>query len=494
MAAVTEATGVVMVKVRSFFYAIVACGLSPVVVAQTSFNPYVEISQTYTDNLTFSPSDGDEEFITSLQPSFSFNHATSNWAADVNYQLTALAFNDRSEFDQVFHQFDGRTTVEVLANLLSLGLETNYYQRVVIPEDRLPFSAIAAASGAAGNITDVFSGSFRPVLGRDNGGFSWSLQPVLGFIDYLDDVDAINPNRRQVDAKYENVVFEIGSSADKASGFLWRTRYSYQRTDFEDEINPEFEYERLGQTLGVAVGPSVNLLATYGIESDLFESSTEAGFEETFWEASMEWEPGSFMRMELGVGERFFGETFRFSLSREVKRLSLSATFSQEPTSFAIDHLANPRGNFNLGSDIAGGDAFGIFGQTFISELFQLSARLELVNGSFSVNLYDGIRDFTDTDAEAGSRQVGIRYNRSIGRKTDLEFFGQWIRLDVQETTDRFERARIRLAFNRELSRSLSANLSFQRTERFSDFPASEFEEHSVSLGLAWRRPERIQR
>ena len=120
--------------------------------------------------------------------------------------------------------------------------------------------------------------------------------------------------------------------------------YDWQKSEYDNAL--PYKYERAGLDLGYRVARTLTLLGTFGVESDLDESSTEGGLDSSYWNAGARWEPNERTSAEARYGERFFGSSWLLDVRHRARLLEFYASYSEEPT---VETRTLSLGDFNPG-------------------------------------------------------------------------------------------------------------------------------------------------
>ncbi len=254
----------------------------PARAAEWSIEPALEVGESYTDNVELTEN-GDEDFITEVTPGITLRREAPQLQAEANYRFQNLWYADNSDFDDNFHNFDGRAGAQFLNNALTVDATANYDQQNIDPERAVGFSNLLRT----GNRTDVARAQVTPI-------YTTSIAPHLdsqllysySVVDYRN-TDDTTTNVEDSDRHFVRALF--GDLTDP--GLIdWQTEYQYSRTEFDGD-GDTFEYQRLGGQVGYAINPRTRLLFAAGKESDVEEDVGSGDLDAWYWNAGFNWAP-----------------------------------------------------------------------------------------------------------------------------------------------------------------------------------------------------------
>jgi hypothetical protein len=275
------------------------------------------------------------------------------------------------------------------------------------------------------------------------------------------------------DSDTNAVSAELGSPA-AARGFSWRASGGYTLTEFDEA--DEFEYARVAFDVGVPVGYRTRLTAQVGEESDIGEDTTAGGLDSTFWFVGILWEPSDLQSLEARVGERFFGTAYEVHWRRRGSRGEVGLDYTEEPTTSS--GVLSSEGAFVPGSRPNAG---GLDNRVFLQKRLSALATYELVRSSIEARIYSDRREFQDVGGGTESRYgVVLSYDWDFAPRTRLGATARWEQRDL-ESDRQDDEGGFGVSVTRELSRTLSAVLSFDHYLRNSD-GSDDYRANLVSL------------
>jgi len=395
--------------------------------------PRLEGAIQYVQNLRLAE-DGDPQIDTfglEVAPGIYASYSSEAFTGAMDYSLIGRLW-DESDFNDIAHRLAANGEWFAVPEWLSLRGQASYRASVIDPLISANYGRLGIFDPA--NSLDVAAASISPVLSHRFNHFVVSAQYSYGRTWFLDSGDSpVGPGfvyRR--DSQDQSAGFSLGRAPDagRLSASLY---YDWQRSEYDQAI--PFEYERAGVSLGYPIGREFWIIGDYGLESDLTETTTQGGLDSEFWSAGLRWEPRPGTSMEARVGDRFFGESYSFSLRHRARMLELSAAYSEQPT---VQTRELSLGDFDPG-DLPPGGPDVDFGR-FNSEPFV---------------------------SKAGSATIGL-----LGSRTEVRLHGFYSERDYIRETPGFGRDETSqgavLAGTRRLAAnmSLDASISYREEER----------------------------
>ncbi len=438
-----------------------------------NIQPAIGVSISHTDNLFVTVVDEVDENIGQIVPSISIEYSGLRATLDFDYQLQVVAFEERSDFDEVFHELMSAAELELVQERLFLDLDANFFQQVIDPEERLRFNTLAPTGNFADSLVAAVMPRAVQPLGR---AAELQLSYTSGIVDYSgpDQADALE------DSDYSGGEVVVQSPAD-AGRLSWRALYSNREVDYETAT--DFQFEEAYLELGYDVSSATRVIALGGYDSDVERDISAGGLDEPRWEVGVRWQGGRRNQLEAFVGERFFGSTYRFLWSYTGQRLFIDLEYDEGPTTLAEEEIARPE-SFLASGPVFDNVPLGIEVEPFIEKAGSLTIGLAGARNNLDLTLYAGEQEFIETDEQSRGRRAVLEWERRLGPVTTLFSSVDWQRIQIRETQDFFEVWFASVSLDRDISPSITARLLLRHERRTADVPENEYRENAISLGL----------
>ena len=425
--------------------------------AQQGFYGVIKAGAYYLDNpLTAAPGEAKKgDGAARLMPEVGYRRNTDTLELDVSYGLDAVQYANTDGLNSVQHKIMGRALWKALPEWLSVEANAS---RVQQSADPLGASNLNGLLGDVNNL-DVDSASFGPRLRHEFGTtllqghytFSRTRYGVKGQL-----VSGIVRNANDQDGY-------LSWGTDKDEGrFGWQVEAKHQRTTYGTNTLQPFQYDRVGVNVSVPVGSRWSVIAGAGKESDVARSASKGGLDSGLWEAGVRWTgPQNLSSFEAAYGKRYFGNSFRAAFSRQAKLLTVSASYSEEPTT-ETSRLTRAIPTFNAGIDSP-------INAPFLLKQTELTALLTGSRSSLEVQLYDRRRDFGAAGllnrGDDVRRGAFTRIARKLSSRSELSLDGSWEQVAI-EGSGSIKQGEAGLEFAHEIGANTDIILGVRRWER----------------------------
>ncbi len=453
---------------------------------------YLILGEAYTDNIALAPKAAEEEdFITRVTPGITLHQDGKRLDYDIDYYLETLWYARDSDRNGVYSNLASNGLLDVIGEQLRLQGQAAISQVNVTPEKPVSDSNIFVTD----NRSDATIWSVGPILRRPLLGQSEiDAYYLYGQVTYDDTTiqDAQRQNARVVVRQQEEAVAQLDYE------LVW----NFEQIDY-DETPQKVELQELYLQLGYRLLPELRLTVLGGLDSD-FRDPSDSSLSEARWEVGFDLELADNV-VSAGVGERFFGTSYRAAWTREVENRRFRLSYSELPTTTDLLSFRQiPSGDPD--ADPLAPDAVidrpGTVAR-FIRRRFDATFEWIGFKSSFQIQaLWDEREDVTPGDpARPGSQTpdetsygVGIEYRYSLGQRTTLTSNALWrereyaVADDIAGLTFRVEDDRLIRLFARldyELGQRTSAGfqLRFDRREGTSE-GLQDYDQFLVLLDL----------
>jgi hypothetical protein len=440
--------------------------------ADWTFTTRAALSETWTDNIALTP-DGLEESdrITGLKPGFSLGLDAQRARLQLDYDLQALWFADKSEYDDAFHQLYGTGNFKLAPETLFLDTFARYDQQNIDISGRVAYDNIFQT----GNRTDAAVFGASPYHVGRWGHWAESLVRYDYQATRFADTDDTTVNVQ--DADTHAISASLGSPA--TSRFSWKASGSYLRTEFDQA--PEFEFGRVALDVGMPVGPRTRLTATAGRESDVEEDRTAGGLDATVWYVGLAWQPNERQNFDARIGDRYYGTAWEFNYTRRDARGELELGYAENPTTasglLGRDDIFVPHSR--------PGGAPTLNTRVFLQKRLSGRAAYDFVHSRIGARIYAEERTYNDAAGDK-ERVYGtlLNYDWDVAQRTTLGANIYWERRDLPHAVRQDDCLDLGVRVTHALTRTLSGSLRAHHFMRSSDRATWEYSSNRVTLEL----------
>ncbi len=389
-----------------------------------------------------------------FSPELGYTHVTDRTEIDLNYTLDAVQYASSDGLNSAQHQAIAKALWKALPEWLSLEVNAKRFQQSADPLGRSRLDGLLGDT----NAVDVTAASFVPRLRHEFGHTTLQGYYEVSRTKY-DWKNALLAPTQLRDANDQNGYAAFGTTRDDGA-FSWKVAAEHQRTTYGTAALQPFQYDKLNAQVGVPVGARWTALAAVGVETNISQSSSKGGLDSNTWEVGARWNgPQGKTRLEVAVGERFFGKSFRAEFIREAKLLTLKGSYLETPTTETA-RLTRAVPVFAVGTDTPINDPF-------LLKQAEFSATLNGSRTSLTFGGYDQRRQFIATPLRGDDTRRGLtgRVVRHLSSRMDLAFDGSWTQVKV-DGSGQFKEAEGGLELSREVGRNTALILGARRWHR----------------------------
>lgn len=462
----------------------------------------ITVGGYYTDNVCLANRNPEGEWVGTVRPDVSLQGR----GARANLALRASAeYNSRAESDVDCSDSRGQQ----LTDRESVIPRVRFTGEVELLEDSL---FLESRANAHRSTLDPFApGGEDNLNGRDNTNIIWNyavgarLQRRLAnaadlFLRYTYD-EQFNSTNLLGDSSEDRAEFSLARRAG-ASRLSYGVAGRYSRVEYASSpFAPSFVNELASAefNVGLALSDSWQLNGLVGEEWNEYTSVLD-DIDGSFWDAGVRWTPNPRVQVDLGYGERFFGDAPRAAVRYQHKRVELTASYTRTlslPRNLrAVTQFEDPDDIFGPDPDGLPGDPLAPGGQpTFLgdgpllNERFTVGWRFNARRTNFSLTGSDSRQERTDDGAEATFSALTFTATRDLGRSLSATGRLGWNQREGRgESVSAFGEEsrgwRGGLGLTRGLGRHTSVSLAYEYVTRESDFELNDYDESRVILTL----------
>jgi hypothetical protein len=383
--------------------------------------PRIESALMFVGNINLAEDSADEIDTAGIElaPGIYTSYLSPRAQAFLDYSLIGRVFEE-SDYDGVSHLLDARGTYDVVPEWFRVHGSASYRDTVIDPTRSYNYGGSGLFADT--NLSETLTASVTPDFSHDFGDFRVDARYTYGrtwFLDQPDTGDAIIFSQYQDDSIDQLLDVSVGTRRENRA-LSARVFYEWQNSDFERTV--DYQYERAGAEAGWRLTRTISFVADGGMETDLDESTVEGGLDEVFWHAGFEWRPDERTLLDARYGERFFGNSWRASLRRETKYVTLRASYIEDPD------IETRRVGLNLDPDEIpvpnpGFDLSGFTSFPYVRKDADFSVLAEGARTKLRFDVYNHQREYIN-DFPPDEERKGGRFNalRDLGAHLYAEF------------------------------------------------------------------------
>ncbi|WP_116364740.1 TIGR03016 family PEP-CTERM system-associated outer membrane protein [Parahaliea mediterranea] len=361
-----------------------------------------------------------------------------------------------------------------------------------------PFAAGGEdALDGRGNLNTSYQYAISPYIARRLGDDA-ALLVRYRYSEEYNTEDALNDNQLQ------QAQFDLGTVPELAR-FSIGVSGTYSEIDYDERFGGEEPFNNQLSSAQVRAAFQLNRSVQFngyiGEEWNDYVSVFQDD-EGSFWDVGLRWTPNTRVTVDLGTGERFFGETPRASIAYRHKRSTLRASYQRtltydrtlrgtDPFADDVDELIDGGLPDDQGIIGEGGEETTITNSPILDERFLLTYRFTTRRTTFSVNASHSEQTRSEDGLEDTFIAAGIGVERALGARLSSYVRLTWTRREADQRRDLLapdsDNGRATLGFDYQLGQRTSVGLAYQYNERQSDNPLDEYEENRVLLQFRYQ-------
>lgn len=469
---------------------------SAAAVADWRFEPTLNASTIYTDNVNQSATKPEDAVILRVTPGFTLRSKGLRRAqATMHYGLTGVARFGGDESDDLYHNLNAVGKAELVEDFLFVDGSARVSQELI---SLLGSPADAEINNR--NRATVGTYSISPYIQKRLGTFANALARYTAS-------GAIFENNVANDSSSNS--FSAGlNSGTRFDDLSWSLDYSIRKTDYRKSVDTTFE--RVSATLGYALSRKFRVFGTVGEDTNEYLSATDTSG--SFYRVGFGWSPTRRTSLEASGGESYFGPVYGLSASHRTRQTRWDVRYSEDvsdisrllidPDSIQAIYQCPP-GTIPLTSKEAQDLDCVLVGYTFGTSLAnnvflakQLTASVAWEMGArttVSLRLSDLTREFqTSTQGEDRVQTVSGMLTYRLSPQTSATG-GLSLTRNSLDSVAMGGAAReddilsFSLGLNRRFTDQLNGALVFRHTQRDSNAANSDYDENRLTATVGMR-------
>lgn len=481
-----------------------ACISVPLNAAEWTTSASVTPGVTYTDNVCLSADNEQSEWIGLVTPAgtvkadgnranLSIDGAVEvNTLSDSKLENRGCTGGDFGNREQFAPRLNGNADAIIVENWFYIDATAYIDQNQVTPYA----SGGGDSFDRTGNTNTTYTYSVSPYISRR---FKDTAELNLRYTwdDQYNSTDAV---RDSTEESWQALV----SSVPGVSSFSWGlqgdySNVSYSNSPVESENNEDSELKSAQFDLGYQLNRRWQLNGFYGREWNDFVS-TRDDIDGDFWDVGLRWTPNARTTVDAGVGDRFFGNNPRFSITHSHKRSAFDASYAKTLTyDRDIRTLSDsPPGNpdFPPPPGVDPG-LTTITNSPILDERYTLGYSYQGLRTGFGVSAFQSEQTQQNGSSQTGFtestyRGVTVSANRSLSQRTSLNASLNWNEQEPKKSAndiggnfiDSSETWYGSLGIAHQWSERTNLGLNYLYTDRQSDNDFNSYTENRITLDL----------
>jgi uncharacterized protein (PEP-CTERM system associated) len=432
----------------------------------------INTSVVYTDNVNLVTTGKESDLTPTLTPSISLHGKGAR--ATIDLTAAAEINGQGGSNDSINPRLQADAKAELFERVAFIDLNATATQNAIEP---------LAVSGSGnlnnrGNKTTTYSYKISPYLKSRFKG--------LADMELRYTYNDLNHSEGSVgDTSSEAVNLSIASGPDFKI-FTWGVNASNKVTD--NEQGQVSELSSADFDLGYQLNRRWRVTGSIGTESNDF-NSTRSNRDGSRWDLGAVWTPNKRTVFDFGFGNRFFGDTKRFSFTHTGKRSTLTASYSQDltdsSTQLSDQSVFQPTSTVNGVPFPLSQNSSTINNSTFVNDQLTINYSLKGRRTTLSLNGNISEQTYQDSSREVSLLGLGVSVNRQLSGKISGDLGLNWNESEETGTAStQSDTWRLSAGVNQELGPKTNLRLDYSFTDRSSNQSGQSYEENRLSLTL----------
>ncbi len=470
-----------------------ALGASSALAGDWEVEPRIRDELSYTDNVTLAQDDEESELVNTVTPGLRVTGEGRRASLELDYQAEALFHANDSERNEIIHELGADGSIELMREQLFFDANASRSEDVVAAGESVPDSNVFD-TGARDSVTTYGLG---PRLEYELGTFAGLRASYRR--------QGVHQDESDLDTETDTIEARL-ASGPRFRTWGWSVRFEREDESSEREQggsarglgDDDRRFQRVRGELTVGAGRRTELFAAAGNEDNEFQSAQFDEIDGDFWEAGFRWNPRRRVSVEAAIGERFFGDTARASISAQGQALSVRLSYQEELTtesSLRIERseqlVRDPDGNIILGPEgepvTTAVPVPTLRDETILEE--RASARVAWQRGHSAVafNVVATEREFQESGFTEGSEGVDVSYTWTRLVRTVVSASVGFTEQDLGRVDRSEEFLTVRLGATRDLGSELTASMSLEASQRDTTNGGTDYDATRISAALEKR-------
>lgn len=428
--------------------------------------------------------------VVEIRPFISSTRSGSRIRVGFNYGPAALWYPGNSEWNDIRHVLDASVKTEVVERYFFVDVVAKANQALISPIRGTGFDSVANSSA----FTQTASISVTPrfILPIAAGRFaSVRFSPGIGAVATAATTGSNDANR----TPFTDTRFDIVSGS-MFTRLPWSI--NLRRRLFNADTDQGFGSYYV--QVGYIFSPRYRTDLRLGYSSGDYTASdgNDGG---ALWELFFRWTPRPSAFFEVGTGQAYYGNLFRFRADYRHKRWALRSSYDvevQDATTAILEQEIVPTEDLfgePILDPITGDNVVdaaittpALIDDTFLRDRLQLSVAYNKGRNQASWYWWVTRRDYNSSDLDTMDNQTRFTYTRRLsGRLSASAVVGLWDHSEQQDSIFDFWQNGVDFRVNYKLGPQSSLGARIGRQQRDSDLPGGSFSENRASMNFTYR-------
>lgn len=452
--------------------------------AEWRFIPSVDLTETYTDNVTLSSDSGSEsDWISQINPALSLTGKGRELELTFGYRMQNILYAGDSDRNNTNHQLNTALKATLAPRWLFLDASSTLSQQVLNPDEKVSVGNLGVVSGRE----DVLTSSISPYIATRLS------NRVLGDIRFTHDRVSYSGNTA-ADSSSEQVSLSL-KSAKALGSWTWALRYTEQDINYSGQSPlPNREDAKIRDSvldLGYQLSAKIRVTGQAGYENNEYQLSTNSETPQgRYWTLGAVWSPGSQTTLAVSGGHRYFGRTWMLDWSHQARRNNWQLAYNEDISSrrqllLDQDSLSALDPSI-LEQPVTLEDLLVPTDEVFIDRRASFHWTMSHRKSTTTFQLNRSRKEFQESDVTETTTGIDLAWDWRVSRNGEFH-----ANIGSQETerdtgNDRYKLANI--SYEKQLGKHVSSSFDFRNVRRDTSGASNSYSENqlSASLRMSW--------
>ena len=431
--------------------------------AEYRFTPGLSLSTIYIDNAyTLFGEEKTSDTIYEVSPQFQLAANGRQMDVSASYKMQALKY-DKADENEVNHQVDARTNIEVLKENIFLDADVNRKKFIIDYNE----PGLLDDYSLTTNKTDITTYHVTPQLKlRLWNGATMEVKKTFTQIEYGEE--------EKTRYKKEDI-YAIARTETLGGDLLLGLNYKESK-----DKSTDFEYRQEFASIAYSLTQKIKLFSEYGHEFTNRNTSLTTN-ESIYVKNGVTWIPSSRSKLELSHGKRGFGKTSSLDAVFKSKTKVLNLSYSKDITSDAIrygEQISEEQ------DSLPGNELPGLDNRLYIREVYKLKLSKSTAKTLLGINYSKEKRGFEDGAQNEEHNNYKIDGAWRASSKTS--FVISYAENKIEFETTGFENSTTSkiIGVSRKLRRTGNLSLNYSKSQQQFYNGFAKYETQIVKLSL----------
>ena len=452
--------------------------------AEWRFTPSIDLTETYTDNVTLISGSGSEsDWISQINPALSLTGTGKNLELAFGYRMQNILYAGDSDRNNTNHQLNSNVHATLAPRWLFLDASSSLSQQVLSSSDNVSVGNLGVVDGRE----DVLTASVSPYIATRLGSYVLTDLRFTHDRVFYSGTGAADSSSDQVSVNFQ--------SAKAFGSWTWAMRYTEQEIRYfgqSPSLNREdVELRDTVVDLAYQLSSKIRLTGQAGYEENKYQLDVDSETPEgRYWSLGAVWSPSSQTTLSASRGHRYFGHTWMLDWSHQARRHSWQLAYIEDISSrrqLQLDQNSSPESSSSiLEQSVVLGDALLPTDEIFIDRRADFQWSMSHRKSTTTFQLNRSRREFQESSVTEITSGVDFAWDWRLARNAELSADIGIQKIESDAGKDHYKIAS--LNYEKQLGRRVNSSVELRNVRRNTSGASNSYRENqlSASLTISW--------